>query len=544
MADAGGGRPPGDRGLCTRGCAGAYGRNTVFVCSKVVALIGATCLGVASAMAFAEGSAAAASSGLDEGSRRGLIFPDYKEAFRIRSISATACGPLSLMTILKRMGMPLYEADIEKIIGTAGSKGTNLMQLKELAASYGVYALGVELTTEELKRTGMYAIAHVDWARFVAVTGYSQSGIEIVRPLKKAVVVSDERFSDVFTGRALLISRVPFPKEVVEGGAGKREVRGLRLSQSSIGIGRISSVDWEKSVFVYNDGREPMVLKVKPCCASISARLEPNVVAAGGSAVLTVAGKQKEPGQFEWSVSLLTNEEDVEPIKVPIQGYLEPPVFFETPAVKLTNVLENQKAEAHARFISMDGVRIEDLVVKVPEGAPVTVHIQQGSGGQPYLWLRWNGSGEGGWHRYRIRVGVGDANNVGSGLLFGVEVVPVVEVFPASVVIGESELGTAWSRRFVFKFNGQVDKNFGYEWTDERFADGIEVLNCADEKGEPVVVLSPKCSEGLKGVLGLWSDLVFRFDSGVSSSARLYAGKKAFLNGPEFVEEGKEASMK
>ncbi|HUT29463.1 MAG TPA: cysteine peptidase family C39 domain-containing protein [Sedimentisphaerales bacterium] len=330
--------------------------------SKVVALIAATCLAVASVVAFAEGGDGAVSSGLDEGSRRGLIFPDYKEAFRIRRISATACGPLSLIAVLKRMDIPLSGADVKNIIGSAGSKGTNLQQLKQLAEGYGVYALGVELTTQELRRTGMYAIAHLDWARFVAVTGYSQKGIQVVRPLKKAAVVSDERFSKAFTGRALLISRVPFPKELVEAGSVKPDVRGLRLSQSSIGVGRIRSVDWEKSVGVYNDGTGTIEVKVKPCCASISARVEPNVVPGGGSAVLTVAGKEKEPGQFQWSVSLLTNQKDVKPIKVPVQGYLEPPLFFETPAVKLTNVLQNQEAEAHARFICMDGVRIDDLV--------------------------------------------------------------------------------------------------------------------------------------------------------------------------------------
>jgi ABC-type bacteriocin/lantibiotic exporter with double-glycine peptidase domain len=127
------------------------------------------------------------------------------QAFHLRSISAAACGPLSLITILRRMNIPLSEADIETIIGAAGSKGTSLMQLRQLAKRNGLSALGVELTAEELKRTGLYAVTHLNHTTFAAVTAYSKKGVQLVYTLKKPVVVSDKRFAKAFTGRTLLL---------------------------------------------------------------------------------------------------------------------------------------------------------------------------------------------------------------------------------------------------------------------------------------------------------------------------------------------------
>ncbi|HUT29464.1 MAG TPA: hypothetical protein VMX13_06710 [Sedimentisphaerales bacterium] len=136
-----------------------------------------------------------------------------------------------------------------------------------------------------------------------------------------------------------------------------------------------------------------------------------------------------------------------------------------------------------------------------------------------------------------------DAKNVEAGLLFAVEVIPVVEVFPASVVIAGFEAAKGWLRRLTFKFNGQVDKNLEYGWTNELFADAIEVQNSIDQNGERVVVLSPKCGAAVKSLLGRWSDLVFSFRPGVDCGARVYVGNRAFIHSEEFVEERKEARM-
>jgi len=505
------------------------------------------CISFANGRAVAADGEVKAASLSESTSERGSIFPNYREAFHLRSISATACGPLSLITILKRMDIPLSEADIEKIIGTAGSKGTNLMQLKQLAESYGLYALGVELTAEELKQTGLYAIAHLNHTTFAAVTGYSKKGMQLVYPLKRPVVVSDKRFARGFTGRALLLSKVPFPEEFIRRSSAEPgsnpKTAGLRLSQSTIAVGRIGSVNWEESITLHNDGPDTIEIKVKPCCAGISGLVDPNVLPPGRSGVLTVKGKKSKMGCFSRSVTLITNQKDTKPIKVPIQGYLEPPVFFETPAVKLSNVLQNQRAAAQAPFIPIGATKIDELAVRVPDGAPITAEIHRPAGGQPYVSLNWNGVSGPGWHHYKIHVGPADANKFESQLLFAVEVVPAVEVYPASVIIGDSETAKLWSRHLTFKFNGQLDRNPEHHWTNELFADAIDVQNSTSENGEPAVVLSPMSDDAMKSLLGRWSDLIFRFGSGVSSTARVYVGNKAFVNAQRFVEEGKEVSM-
>jgi hypothetical protein len=99
--------------------------------------------------------------------------PDYRAFYRERLAVQVTCGPLSLIEALRGMGVRLTQDQQRELLGAAGHTGTSLQELADLASRYGVYALPVEIAPSDLRRVGLFAIAHVDQERFIAVTGYT-----------------------------------------------------------------------------------------------------------------------------------------------------------------------------------------------------------------------------------------------------------------------------------------------------------------------------------------------------------------------------------
>ncbi|UCG46853.1 MAG: hypothetical protein JSU94_15305 [Phycisphaerales bacterium] len=167
-------------------------------------------------------------------------------------LRATACGPISLLAILNRMHIPLSQGDIEAILAVADSKGSNLLQLKQLAERYGLHALGAELTTAGLRQCGLYAIAHLNGSRFVAVIGYSKNAVQMVEPLKRPVLVRDEEFNRAFTGRALLLAKRPIPPAMFPTGSRESPDATLQLSQTSLAVSLLYSM-LRKAVLILSE---------------------------------------------------------------------------------------------------------------------------------------------------------------------------------------------------------------------------------------------------------------------------------------------------
>lgn len=333
-------------------------------------------------------------------------FPDYRRARRERFLSQIACGPMSLVAVLRYLDVPLTEEETESIRAAAGMKGANLLQLKGLAESHGLSALGVEVTPEKLKRMGLPAIVHLSGIGFAAALDYESEGIRLVYPLQPPRLVSDEDFTKAFgkTGRALLLSRkLLSPSSLGLGQPQERPVCDgptLRLEQSAISVGCIHVQDWDASLVLHNDGKRMLRIKeVVPSCSCMKVAVEHDALPAGQSTTLRVKGMANAPGGFTHAIVLVTNQSEQSIVKVPVRGYVEPPVFLEQPALQMENVVENQSAQGEVALGLAGDIGFDSVQVTIPKGAPLAAEVYESADGSLRLRLRWQGSARSGWYR-------------------------------------------------------------------------------------------------------------------------------------------------
>ena len=479
----------------------------------------------------------------DEEPRWEATFPNYAQTLRLRRLQGTACGPLSLLAILTRMALPVSTTEAKAMIASAGVRGTSLLQLKDMAERNGLHALGVELSVRQLRETGLYAIARLAGRRFVAVTGYSQHGVEVVPPLEPPRVVSEEGFEKLFgkPGRALLLSTAPLsaeelglaPASSAPRGRESRPLRGpsLRLSTQELWVGRIHTAGWKRTLALHNDGSSDLrILSANVSCASTRATVSRTVVRPGESATLKVAGRQLSPGGFGCEVLLATNEQNHPLVRVPVAGYFEPPVILARPAVTLSGVFEGQRARACVPLLLAPGVRVDQIVTSIPGGTPLAVRADSGAGGRPRLLVEWHGATDPGWYRYRIGVGAEGLDVGGSwALLLAVEVIPLAQAFPSVLVIGAAEMGGPWRRRVELRVHESLSDRFAHRWSAEAFSQAVRVRRRRLGEGKVEVLLSPAERGALTALRGDSADLVFRFGGGAACAVRVRAGAADML---------------
>jgi Peptidase C39 family len=394
-------------------------------------------------------------------SQTGRHFPDYRRVRRQLFLRHIACGPLALIAILQQLDVPVGPEEMEGLLSEAGSQGIDMLRLKQLAENQGLHALGVAVSTQKLRDLGHHAIAYLEGQGFVAVTGYVPDGLEVVDPLRPGGIIPDDLFARSFgsPGYALLVSREPLlaahlglvPAEMQEEQApGPR----LSLSRNILAVGRIHQWQWEAAVTITNDGTQPLELKeVKSCCPDImTVVVENNSLAPGRATALRAKGKQRVLGAFAYYAEIVTNQERYTTVRVPVRGYLELPVSFEPAAVRIDEVLPNERAVREILLDVSSDVDLNRLVVQTPEKQPLQAKIRPGRDGQPTLAFEWLGAPEPGWHHTKISVKTGTPDALAAELPVAVQVVPDIQIDPPSLLIREKELETAWSRRVTITF--------------------------------------------------------------------------------------------
>ena len=413
------------------------------------------------------------SAPVDANSPRGAAFPDYERAFREQFLREIACGPLALLAVFETLGVPIGQEERERIIAAAGARGTDMLQLKELAESHGLYAVGTRVSAEELKKLGLPAIVHLNAATFAAVTGYSADGYRVVYPLQSPKVITGERLEATFgqPGSALLLSRRPLSLRslgLAEPAPKMPAHRGpsVFLERSSLAVGRIVTHHWAATLTLTNDGDAPLeIQEAVPSCTCMTARLDQSTVPPGGSTTLRVEGRQASPGGFTYQIAVATNQAGGSVVRVPVRGYLAPAVLFPTPSVVLGSVIQGREEVADVPIRLTEAIDLQKLDVVIPAGAPLALDFT----GPTAARLRWKGSGTPGWYRYELGVRCRDIpDNATATLHVAAQVVPWVEAVPPSVLIRRSEVGQGWSRRCVLRLNDRVDGPLSEEthWWD------------------------------------------------------------------------------
>lgn len=268
-------------------------------------------------------------------------FPDYRQLRRAHFLREIACGPLALIAVLQAQGTLLTPEQMDRIVAVAGSRGTDLLQLKELAESHGLHALGIEVSTSKLRTLGQTAIVHVNGIGFVAVIGYTEDGLRVVYPNRPPGIVPDDLFERAFgkPGKALLVTRAPVSTEQFASAPPAR-AKGplLRPAKSMLPVGRVYTRDWQASLTIHNEGDELLSIKaIKSSCPVIKATVDQADLLPGQSTELRVNGTQTSLGSFICDLSLETNATGAQFARVPVRGYLEQAVAFEKPAVALND---------------------------------------------------------------------------------------------------------------------------------------------------------------------------------------------------------------
>jgi hypothetical protein len=337
-------------------------------------------------------------------------FPAYRQARRDMFLQEIACGPLSLIAVLQDLAVPLTSDDIEGLLAVAGTHGTDLLQLKDLAEKYGVNTLGVMVTTDKLRQLGQRAIVHLDRVGFAAVTGYFPDGMKVVYPLKPPGIVPDDLFAKSFgqNGYALLLSRralLPQALGVAPAPAPRIEGPVLELRKNSLSVGRINSYGWEGFLSYRNSGTEPLEISgVDSSCACMTGTVDKIRLLPGETGTLHAVGEQRSIGKFRYSFTMKTNQGDPKEVKIPVQGYVEYPVAFDKPGWVVSGLLSNRPTALEVPLDLSPGIDPESLDVQTSPNGPLAAFIVRPLGQAPGLRVQWKGDDKIGWQRFQIDV--------------------------------------------------------------------------------------------------------------------------------------------
>lgn len=403
---------------------------------------------------------------------------------RRRFLGEIACGPLSLISALESLGIPLSRSDAMTIIAAAGNRGTDMLTLAQLAETFGVHTKGVEISINELLRSGLPAVVHVNGIGFAAVTEYGIGDLTIKMPLEAPQRITGRQFARMFgqRGRALLIGTRPI--EVNDHANGLTSTAAshtpLRLSSKVLSVGRIHDRAWMSSITLHNDGDHPITItNVERSNEGFKAIVEPRTIQAGESATLKASGVQVAPGPFTYQVLVVPDDNELKPITVPIRGYVVPAFFSDVPVVHLGRAIVGGRAQSSIRIELVPGVSFEDIAVRVPSDVPLSATLESGVASHAVLTVAVRGEERVGKHHYRIEAGTRSDTGVFVPIDVHVDIVPPLEVFPPTLWISTDEAARGWMRtirvrhnRSSLSLNGEADEHLPQlvcGWSDPQF---------------------------------------------------------------------------
>jgi hypothetical protein len=452
-------------------------------------------------------------------------------AWKKSLVSQVACGPLALISVMTKLGVNLSETDKDDVLGVAGSQGTDLETLKELAQQYGLHALGVETTVQGLRTRGLPAIVFVRGYGFAAATAFGPSEIEIVYPFSKPVKMSDSRFEDDFgkTGRALLLSR----KQIRSTSSGASVVAGhppgplLRASRSMLAFGRVYRKSYNVSIDMFNDGDSTLeVTQVSSSTPTIEVSLAAMTIPPGGKTRLTVAGKPDRVGSVTESVTVSTNGVDGPVMRLPVRGYVDVPAFLPQPYVLFDGVIEGMPAEASVPVDLSPGVDRGSLSCATANENYSTASLVDAADGRVWLCVVWRGTAGVGWHRLKAEIREDAPNSVPTTIDITGHVLPELEAEPKSLWIDDATLATGrWSRRVAIKRNRPGRWQARYQWSDDRADRAVKIAVAQARDGDSTILLEPDGPDAARNLHGVLATLTIMSDQGAQTNVGVRFGQ-------------------
>ena len=120
------------------------------------------------------------------------------------------CGPAALATVLQNMGINSTEEELIVLAGTDAS-GTTMHGLSEAAEAKGLSATGMKLSVDELRPNNIVHIILDGEGHYSVVREITNESVYLADPSKGNIELSREKFSEIYTGNALVITN---PQEV------------------------------------------------------------------------------------------------------------------------------------------------------------------------------------------------------------------------------------------------------------------------------------------------------------------------------------------
>lgn len=460
---------------------------------------------------------------------RTALFPDYREAYREFYLDHVACGPRALIAVFDRLGTPLSDSERAELLGLAGSTGTNLKQLKDAAELHGLHALGVQISADDLMRVALPAIVHFGDATFAAVLDYSKNDVRVSYPTGHPVWQSKNRFAERFgsRGRVLLLSQSAerFGELNVSREQSARPeptAELLRPETNVVSVGCIHAPKWEAQITLSNDGDSPVSIRsIVPSCTCMSAEMTPPTVAPMSSATLHIRGEQKIAKRFTHDLVLvLQNGRSEATMTLSVRGFLMSPVMCVPPVVSFGRITQGASGERVVDLVLAPDVDSSALAATISPGGPLRTTLI--SDGGPKLLLSWDGSTELGTHRYDIEVGSASFPDGPKAVLgASVDVIPALEVQPASLALRSEELRRGWTRRIrLLHHSGQCGQ-IECEWSNGDFGHTVTMETAQsenDSKIQTIVLRSAGLSAAdTSGTLERHVRATFRTSSGANA---------------------------
>ena len=342
----------------------------------------------------------------DNGSPEEIFLADYSRYRPEVRLRRRACGPLSLFLLLRLMGVTVPSADIAMEADRADQAGTTFRDLKELAGQYGVSARGVECTLETLRQIGLYGILESKQDHFVALTGFSEEGAQIVSfPMSPGLLPFHTKEPEK-TYRVLLLATSPdalsFEASEPARPTSHEPPAAVRLSQTEFNLGVIHDV-WEGTSTLTNVSDRPVHIKaVKTSCTCVDAQVTPLKIEPGGTAEVAIKLDHSIDEQsFRYAVYIETDLPR-DPLAVTMHGYFGTTVRITPSIVTIRNMAPGASETRELRIIGGDNLP-KDMTVEVPADAPLSVNIERaGPDAPPVLRLGWLGAQEPGWYRHKV----------------------------------------------------------------------------------------------------------------------------------------------
>lgn len=448
------------------------------------------------------------------------IFPSYREGVRRLMLREFACGPLSLLKVFDSLGVRVTDEQARDITGIAGTRGTSMLQLKRLAEEYRPHAAGVELRSRDLAKLKLPAVVLLNGRTFAAVTDYRRGEFLLTLPLSEPHWRGDASFAEMFgaPGRALLVSQTPLDlrRLGITSKAERQRHRGarLRVAPSIIPVGRIQEQNYTATTTLFNDGDQPLAIdRAYASCSCIGITLSAQVIPPASSVKLQIEGEENELGPFSYTIIVQAPDSQRTEQRIPIHGFLEPPLWLDEPAVSFDPVLVAERAQRTVPCFTLGNLNPTELGFEIPDGAPLTLDAIDTSAG-PALVVSWLGSEQLGWQRYEIQVGRREIpKGPTARLLVAAHVVPRAEVSPALATISPEELEQGWVREMRVTLHDRNEELTGIDIPDDVLRGKISIeQSSVSADGEITVSLIALSLSNLPASGA--ASLVFRLASG------------------------------